>query len=52
MTWNGSKSQKDALIEEVSAEVAELKTRLGWGTLSTEVLAALRKVPRDQFVPE
>jgi protein-L-isoaspartate(D-aspartate) O-methyltransferase len=52
MIWRGSKSEKEALIEEVSAELAELGNRLGWGALSDEVLAALRQVPRDQFVPE
>ena len=52
MIWRGSKSEKDALIEEVSAELTELGNRLGWGAPSDEVLAALKQVPRDEFVPE
>lgn len=46
------KSEKEALMEEVSAEIAGLENRLGWGALSDEVLTALKQVPRDQFVPE
>lgn len=47
-----SKSQKEALMEEISAGIAELESRLGWGALSDEVLTALNQVPREQFVPE
>ncbi|MBL4607030.1 MAG: protein-L-isoaspartate(D-aspartate) O-methyltransferase [Pseudomonadales bacterium] len=45
-----SKSEKEVLIDTISAEVSELENRLGWRGLSDEVLAALRQVPRDQFV--
>ena len=48
----GDQAEIETLIEEVSAEVAVLEKKLGWAALSDELLAALRQVPRDQFVPE
>jgi len=45
-------SEKRALIEEIVAETAETAALTGHQTLAPRVLAALRKVRREAFVPE
>lgn len=43
--------QKDKLIREIERGVSETANYLGFSTLSPGVLAAMRAVPRHEFVP-
>ena len=45
-------SDRDALIAEIEIETAETAPLTGRRKLSARLLAALRKVPRDAFIPE
>jgi protein-L-isoaspartate(D-aspartate) O-methyltransferase len=44
--------EREALVREIQAEVRETASWTGRATLSPRVLAALRAVPRHEFVPE
>jgi len=44
--------EREALWQEVEAQIQGLHGELGFGELSPDVRAALRKVPREAFVPE
>lgn len=45
-------SDRDALIAEIEIETAETAPLTGRRKLSARLLAALRKVPREAFIPE
>ncbi|MCC7250711.1 protein-L-isoaspartate(D-aspartate) O-methyltransferase [Hyphomicrobium sp.] len=45
------RAQREAMVREVEQSAASLTSELGRGALSPRVLAALRAVPRDLFVP-
>jgi protein-L-isoaspartate(D-aspartate) O-methyltransferase len=44
-------AQREALIREVQAQVAELRDELGFDQLDPAVIDALRRTPRHAFVP-
>ena len=48
---SGNSGDIDRLMQEIDAEVRYTGRMTGRGTLDARVLAAVREVPRDQFVP-
>ena len=48
----GLAARKEALIREIEAQVKEFGTGDGDAMLASDVLSALRRVPRETFVPD
>jgi protein-L-isoaspartate(D-aspartate) O-methyltransferase len=45
------KAERDALVQEIERQVLETRLELGTDRLAPEVIAAIRSVPRHEFVP-